>query len=63
VVQEALSLQTKGPAAGPFSFILQSVSIVPFLKKRFLPLGMAVLMTMIIWLSVAGIVALIILRL
>jgi hypothetical protein len=58
-----LTMQTKGPKMGPFLIILQSISVEQLFEKRFLALGMAVLMAMTIWLSVAGIVALIILRL
>jgi hypothetical protein len=57
-----LTLQTKGPKTGPFLFALQSVSVEQLLEKRFLALGVVVLMPVSVGLSVAGIVALIILR-
>jgi hypothetical protein len=54
---------TKRPDCGAFSIQRPSGSVKQLLEKRFLPLGMAVLMTLTIWLGVTGIVALIILRL
>jgi hypothetical protein len=56
-------MRIKGPAAGPFPFILQSISIEQFLEKGLLPFGMTMLMAVSIRLSVTSIVALIILRL
>jgi hypothetical protein len=56
-------MQTKGPVSGPFPFSYRAVSVEQLLEKGFLALGMAVLMAVTVWLSIAGIVALIILRL
>src|SRR5829696_7755145 len=53
----------KRPRSGAFSIRLSSGSVEQLLEKRFLPLRVAVLMTMSIGLSIAPIVALIILRL
>jgi hypothetical protein len=50
--------QTKGPIAGPFPFILRSVSIEQFFEKGLLPLRVTVLMALSIWLSMALVLAL-----
>jgi hypothetical protein len=55
--------KTKGPVSGPFPFIFLSVSVKQLFEERFLPLGMTMPMAVPVRLSVASIVALIILRL